>query len=56
MFYSERITIYKEIPMWKRTPFKEILGVLAVILIMTLVAQGCGGWVTGLFTIWRLAR
>jgi hypothetical protein len=40
MFYSERITIYKEIPMWKRTPFKEILGVLAVILIMTLVAQG----------------
>jgi len=40
MFYSERITIYKEIPMWKKTPFKEILGVLAVILFITLITQG----------------
>ena len=38
MFYTERITIYKEIPMWKRTPFKELLGILVVGSIITLLA------------------
>ena len=40
MFYTERITIYKEIPMWKRTPFKELLGILVVGCIITLLALG----------------
>tara|TARA_B100000900_G_scaffold125938_1_gene106301 strand:- start:5745 stop:6041 length:297 start_codon:yes stop_codon:yes gene_type:complete len=40
MFYTERITIYKEIPMWKRTPFKELLGILVVGGFITLLALG----------------
>jgi hypothetical protein len=40
MFYTERITIYKEIPMWKRTPFKELLGILVVGCFITLLALG----------------
>ena len=40
MFYTERITIYKEIPMWKRTPFKELLGILVVGSFITLLALG----------------
>jgi len=40
MFYTERITIYKEIPMWKRTPFKELLAILVVGCIITLLALG----------------
>ena len=40
MFYTERITIYKEIPMWKRTPFKELLGILLVGGFITLLALG----------------
>ena len=40
MFYTERITIYKEIPMWKRTPFKELLGILVVGGFITLFALG----------------
>ena len=40
MFYTERITIYKEIPMWKRTPLKELLGILVVGCIITLLALG----------------
>jgi len=40
MFYSERITIYKEIPMLKKTPFKELLGILVVGSIITLLALG----------------
>jgi len=40
MFYTERITIYKEIPMWKKTPFKELLGILVVGSIITLLALG----------------
>ena len=40
MFYTERITIYKEIPMWKRTPFKELLGILIVGGFITLLALG----------------
>ena len=40
MFYTERITIYKEIPMWKRTPFKELLGILVVGGFITLLVLG----------------
>ena len=40
MFYTERITIYKEIPMWKKTPFKELLGILVVGGFITLLALG----------------
>jgi hypothetical protein len=40
MFYTEKITIYKEIPMWKRTPFKELLGILVVGGFITLLALG----------------
>ena len=40
MFYTERITIYKEISMWKRTPFKELLGILVVGGFITLLALG----------------
>ena len=40
MFYAERITIYKEIPMWKKTPFKELLGILVVGGFITLLALG----------------
>ena len=40
MFYTERITIYKEIPMWKRTPFKELLGILVVGSIITILVLG----------------
>ena len=40
MFYTERITIYKEIPMWKKTPFKELIGILVVGGFITLLALG----------------